>query len=299
MEIWSSVELFQFGPVASAAEHNGRDIYQGQNIRDRIYAWPLTARCRVEEQLVQAGFRDGMSGVPVTGRGLFALEYLLFYPGPDTACPAATTQNAWASLGADTIERRKNEYALASAADVHAYASDLVDAWDPRKGNFQQTFADAAGYKDESEAMNVLAWSLSYVERELKDWKLGIPAGLTMNDAVVPEAPYARLGVENIRANLRGFRSLFQGCGPNGEGIGFDDWLVAAGAPDLAAEIDAGWQQAQNAVDLLPPLDQASTSEVEAAFRAVRALTSPLKSRFFGGGPLGLQLPMTLDGDTD
>jgi predicted lipoprotein len=302
MRAWSRAELFQFGPASSSAQSAGRDTYQGKGLRDRIYAWPATARCRVEEEIVKQT-RD-ISGVLISGRGLYALEYALFYEGSDTACAAGTrAATEWATLSPEQIAERKAAYAVAVVHDIRAQIDALVDAWkpEPEGGNFKPLFVRASGYPNEQEALNVLGWALIYVERELKDWKLGLPAGYTMTAPVTgPEAPFARLGTEAIRANLRGFRALYQGCASDGSGLGFDDWLEAVGHGDLAGEITAAYAEAQAELDSFPPLDEASPEQLDSAYQALRKLTSLLKSDLFGtGSPINLKLPATVEGDTD
>ncbi len=303
MAVWSHLEVFQFGPLAAA----DMDVYQGQALRAFIYYWPYAARCKVEEQLASQKYAtSGMANVLTTGRGLTALEYLLFYGGSDTTCLAITpTAKTWATLGAAEIANRKVAYAVALADDVHTQAENLSTVFAPNGGNYEQKFVSASGYQDnEQEAMNVLAWALIYIEREVKDWKLGVPAGYTATwpgDPTSPfEAPYAQVATENLRANLRGFRSLFQGCGENGEGVGFDDWLRAVGQASLADDMVAAYENAQSVVDALPPLHQASPAQIDAAYQAVKALTDLLKADFFGAGSaLNLKLPATLEGDND
>jgi uncharacterized protein len=301
MAQWSLAELFQFGPAASAAMNAGKDTYEGQGLRDRIYGWPASARCRVEEEVVDR--TTNLANVLVSGRGLYAIEYALFHAGDDTECAAGSqVADAWSALSADERDARKAAYALAVARDVRAQAEALVNAWDPGQGNFEQTFVSAGGkYPNEQEALNVLGWALIYIEKEVKDWKLGIPAGHTMDPPVSgPEAPFARTATDNIRANLRGFRQLFEGCGDDGEGLGFDDWLNDAGHAELATELIAAWRGAQKAVDEMPPLHAASQPELDAAYQALRQLTTLLKSDLFGtGSPLNLKLPASVEGDTD
>jgi predicted lipoprotein len=303
MRVWSGLELFQFGPLSSAAAAAGKDTYQGKGIRDRVYAWPLAARCRVEEQVASGKYQStGMDTVLVSGRGLFALEYLLFYEGSDTGCtPASPTGVAWASLSPQTIAENKRIYARAVARDIATQATALRTAWDPAQGNFRAVFVSASGYPSEQEAMNVLAWALVYLEQEVKDWKLGIPAGYTLVHPVgQPESPYANIGTDDIRENMVGFRRLFQGCGEGGEGIGFDDWLDSAGHGALSGEIVAAWQAAKDVVDALPALPNASVSQLDAAYQALRHVTVPLKADFFGpGSALNLKLPATIGDDTD
>jgi hypothetical protein len=228
---------------------------------------------------------------------------VLFYDGADTECAASSqTAQAWGALSTDEIAARKAAYAVVVARDVRVQAETLVHAWSPSGGNFKQTFVSAGGkYPSEQEALNVLGWALVYVEKEVKDWKLGIPAGVTMDAPVSgPEAPFARAGSENIRANLRGFRQLFQGCGDGGEGIGFDDWLSEAGHADLASDMLSAWEASQAEADALPPLHEATPAELNSMYETLRRLTTLLKSDLFGAGsPLNLKLPASVEGDTD
>jgi predicted lipoprotein len=302
MDLWSVNELFQLGPLSSQSESAGKDSYQGQGIRELIYAWPLSARCRVEEQVASRGYTKGMGNVLVAGRGLFALDYLLFYSGSDTACSGtSTTGKAWPGLSEGDVVRGKLDYAAAVGHDIVQQMAVLRAAWSPDGGNFRPRFVDATGYPNEQEAMKVLGWALIYVEHEVKDWKLGLPAGHAASAPVSEaEGAYSDLGTRAIRANLRGFRSLFQGCGAEGEGLGFDDWLSEAGHPELARDIVAAWQTAQAFADGAPPLSQATPAELEAFYQAVKALTDLLKNDLFGAGsPLGLTLPKGVEGDTD
>lgn len=300
MDRWSEAELFQFGPAASVAESAGKDMYQGKGLRDRIYAWPTTAQCRVEEQVLAKP--RSLDGVLISGRGLFALEYALFSASDASACTASSeTAKRWNALSADERSERKASYARTVATDVRTQAENLLEAWSPDGGNFQDKFVRAQGYPDEQTALNVLAWALIYVEKEVKDWKLGIPAGYTLTSPVsTPESPFAHTGTANMQANLRGFRALFHGCGEAGEGLGFDDWLRAARHAELADEMLDALTGAEAALAKLGPLHEASKDELDVAYQAMRKLTDLLKSDLFGAGsPLNLKLPASVEGDTD
>ncbi len=298
----SVMELFQFGPLSSQSESAGKDSYQGQGYRERMYAWPLAARCRVEEQVALRAYTKDMSNVLVAGRGLFALDYLLYYAAADTACSAtSSTGKVWPSLSENELSLGKLEYATALGDDIVAQVQALRRAWAVDGGNFGPSFVDATGYPSEQEAMKVLAWALLYLEREVKDWKLGLPAGHTASAPIsVAEAAFSGLKTAAIRENLRGFRGLFQGCGVDGRGLGFDDWLTEAGHVALAQDILGAYADAQAAADASPELDVASAQEVETLYQAVKRLTDLLKNDLFGAGsPLGLALPKGIEGDTD
>jgi predicted lipoprotein len=297
MARWSAAELFQFGPAASVAF----DGYHGRGLRNLIYAWPNDGRCPVEEQLVRRTYlSDGFDAIRISARGLTALEYLLFYMGNDTACPASsTTAQQWAALDAETIGSRKRDYAHAMAEDLLARVQALHETWKPSGGNFRRTLVTANGYPDLHEALNVVAWGLVYVEREVKDFKLAPAAGVSML-VVAPEAPYSQTATENLRANLRGFRSLFQGCGPEGEGIGFYTWLQRANHSALADDMLDAWRDAQALADAFPGFHQASRAQFEQMYAAVKRLADLLKTEFFGtGSALNLKIPPIIGEDTD
>jgi predicted lipoprotein len=302
MQRWSVAELFQFGPAGSKVESAGRDPVHGQGIRDFVYAWPVVGRCRVEEQVILRGYERSWSQVQISGRGLFGLEYLLFYAGADHACsPNSATGSGWAALDAASLASAKLDYAVALSADVVEQVHGLREAWSPDGGNFRQTLIDATSYESEQQALNVIAWSLLYVEKEVKDWKVGIPAGVTLSHPVSQaEGTFSLSGIESIRENLRGFRALFQGCGEHGEGLGFDDWLNDVGQNQLSTDMLTALDGAQAAADAFPPLHEATKPELEALYQKLRALTLLLKADFFGpGSTLNLKLPAGVASDTD
>jgi uncharacterized protein len=302
MSVMSRVELFQYGPFGSNSESAGRDPVHGKGFHDLIYSWPAVARCRVEEQVIARTYEASWSQVLISARGLFGLEYLLFYPGADTACGASSdTAQTWATLSADELSQAKLDYAGAITTDMLSTIQKVRTAWSPDGGNFQQTLISASGYESDQQALNVIAWSLIYVEREVKDWKLGIPSGHTLNAPVtLAETSYARAGIESIRENLSGFRALFQGCGENGEGLGFDDWLTSVGQGDLATDMINALDGAEAAARDFPGIEQATPAELEAFYQTLRVFTSLLKTDLFGAGStLNLKLPAGVASDTD
>jgi predicted lipoprotein len=304
VDVWSEVELFQFGPLASSSEAAGKDTRQGKGIRELIYAWPQTVRYRVEEQVVNRLYLKGFDSETVytSARGLFALDYLLSYQGTDTACTATSVCGKnWAKQDAEGLASLKREYAAALGHDVVSRIRELRELWSPTGGNFRSSFVDLSGYDNEPQAMTTLAWALLYAEREIKDYKLGVPAGYTLSHPVtLPEMPYSGRSTEAIRGNLRGFRALFQGCSADGTGLGVDDWLSAAQHPELAQDIVTALDGAQAAAEAAPPLATAMPAELETFYRALKALTDLLKTDLFGAGsPLGLKLPDGIASDTD
>lgn len=296
MTEWSKMEVLQFGPVASSI----MDPYHGRGLRSFIHPWPQTNRCEVEKQIAMKGWAEGIETVLPAARGMYALEYALFYPGADTAClPGSPTGQAWQALAPADLQEAKNDYAVAVADNVLALALEVRNVWLPEGEDFKAKLLAFDGYKSEQEALNVVAWALFYVEKEVKDLKLAPRAGV-VTTAPIPETPFAGVDVDNVRANLRAFRSLFQGCSEGGAGVGFDDWLTAAGHAQLAAEMVAALDQAEAAADAFPAFDQASEPQFKELYDTLKTLTDLLKTRLFGSAsPLNLKLPSTAASDTD
>jgi len=307
---WQVAELFRFGPAGRSA-----DLDAGaKELRDQIYGWRAGGRCPVETALVDQTYtKPAFASSLVNIRGLGAGEYLLFYGGLDNECLPASAINkdgAWTALGQAEIESRKRAYAAAVAADILSNTQKLLQDWDPAGGNFRKLLTEpgtgGSPYANEQEALNAVFTGLNYIEKEVKDWKLAIPLGISAEcvSGFCPEAVesrYAHVSTANLRQNFVGFRRLFQGCGGKNTGLGFDDWLSAVGAEDLRSRMMAALDNAQAKVDALdPPLEVALTSNIDRVFdvyNALKGLTDLFKTEFIS--VLALKLPPSGGSDTD
>ncbi len=304
MDAWQIDEVMQVGPASSSANLGGGDI------RDQIYSWPLTSRCAMEETLVSKGYETDIAVQLINRRGLAAIEYLLFYEGAATACPAGSpivSGGTWAALTPADREARRWAYAAAAATDVRLRADGLVQKWE---GGFQETLTTAgpsnAVYKTQLAAINAMSNALFYVEHDVKDVKLSRPLGL--RDCTTPpclellESQYAARSKANVKANLEGFRRIFEGCGPNHQGPGFDDLLISVGAEALSTRMVAATVKAEEALTAIeePDLNPALTvdpASVRALYDAIKAMSDILKTEI--PSVLDLEIPNSLEGDND
>jgi len=308
MDAWQVLEAMQVGPALPRSQPGGAEL------RDNIYSWPLVSRCAVEEQLVARGYESpDFPTMLVSRRGLYALEYLLFYEGVDTACPPTSpvvSGGTWAALPAEELQARKRAYAAAAAKAVRERADQLVDAWEPGKGNFAGTLETAgtgnAVYPSVQMALNSVSDGLFYIDLEVKDLKLARPLGL--RDCAAETCPelleslYAGRSKANLRANMVGFRRIAEGCGEGFAGKGFDDLLEAVGSELLAAKVRERLVAAEAALGAIeePELALALVQDkasVRAYYDALKGVTDLLKTEVVT--VLDLELPQTLEGDND
>ena len=260
MLAWQQVEVMQIGPTASSITALG-----GEDRRDAIYAWPSTDLCGVDEALVAGGWQAGqdwVDGSLVSVTGLDALEYLL-YKGVDNACAPNHPLNAdgtWEALGNEEREQLRAAMASVLASAVLHEAETLEARW---VGGYSDELASGEGFASQSEALNAVYDALFYIEIATKDLKLA--SGSEHLDSGIAGPA--------VVANLQAFRQLFTG----GEGIGFDDLLVAHGhesvATTLLTELDEALVAAEAINGPIEPGDPA----VEQAYDALSDVTTLLK----------------------
>jgi len=162
------------------------------------------------------------------------------------------------------------------------------------------------GFASEQAALNAVSDGLFYIEREVKDLKLGLPLGKTdgCSSTSCPddiESQYARVARDHVRNNLVGFQRVFDGCDAAAE-TGFDDLLRTLGAGTLADRMIEDIAAAIVTADSLESSDlvtliQSDKASVDALHAAVKRITDALKTDFVT--VLDLELPTNLEGDND
>jgi predicted lipoprotein len=301
MDAWEQAEAALIGP---AAMDSGA-------LRDRIYSWPLVSSCAVDQDVMLK--RDDPAydiRTRLTNRrGLDALEYVLFAPSLDHTCPIQSEPIGWDAL--DDAQRRAARCAFAAdaAIDVGEAAAIVTQAWSPSGGDFLGDLSRAgeagSSFSSAQEAVNVVSDAMFYVDSEVKDMKLGEPAGIVPNRCGTVqepcpdelELPHATYSKQSVAANLIGLEQVFIG----GDGLGFDDFLIELGAGELAQTMRAELTAARAATDAIPgTLTEALTDDyasIAAAHAAVKLFTDNLKSQFLT--VLGLEIPDGAAGDND
>lgn len=307
---WQYNEPLRAGPAGEARSYIG-----GEGLRDRIYSWPTSRPCGVDQNIVSERYTEDsfFTAQLVNVLGLDALEYLLWHTGDGNACPSQVEINAtgtWNAIAPAERARRRAAYARVLAAQVAAEAEALHAAWSPDGGDFAGQLAaagsDGSPYPTARDALEQVFHGLYYLDQVAKDQKLAIPTALAVDCPTATgcpedvEAPRAGLARQALEHNLRAGRALFQG-GDDPDAPGFDDLLVAAGAADLAEDMARDFDDAIAAfAGDTPALAQLIVDDLPAAqalHARVKAITDDLKSRFVV--VLDLNVPASGAADND
>lgn len=310
MDLWQELELYQFGPEGPATQ-----VVGGQDLREEIYSFPITNTCRVDQETVENNFPNAnFTDNELTNvYGFDALEYLLFNASTQNNCPPQADINSngsWDALvNSGDLDQRRADYAVVVAQDILANATALKNAWEAGQGDFSAQFSlaglNGSVYPSAQAAANDVFAGMFYLDLLTKDVKLGRPAGVIGATTVDPsqvESFYARRSKEHVLANLRAFRKLYLGNDPADPARpGFDDWLVAVGANQLAMDLQTAIDDAISAVQNIPgTLHDAVTNDlasVQSAIDAIRVITNFLKAQF--PSVLNLSVPNQGAGDND
>jgi len=308
MSIWQELEMMQLGPLGSSLSVMG-----GQDLRARIYSWPLLNLCEVDRQTIGESYDDPdalaqISGAPI---GLWAIEYLSFTDDPGNNCAPfdpINQEGTWESM-ADMVPERRLTYAASLSTLVRRRAEELVDAWSPADGNFLEELSNptrsGSVYRTAQEGLNAISDALFYLDRETKDMKLGAPLGITgCSAAQCPEAlesQWALRSKEHVIANLLGFQAVFLGGAPGDDDLGFDDLLRDMGADGVADDMARALTAAIAATEEVPGTFRDALTQNEAAMTtahtALISVTDILKSEFLS--VLDLEAPDRAAGDND
>jgi predicted lipoprotein len=302
IDSWERLDAVLVGPAAM----------DNKTLRDRIYGWPLLSPCGLDRDTASRFADPGsynITGKLSNVRSLSAVEYLLFNTSTMHGC--ATTPVGWDALGAD-LPRARCRLAQVIAADVHAASGSLHAAWRADGGDYVGVLARAgrgSTIASAQEGVNQISDGFFYVDRQVKDMKLGEPAGIAANVCGTVQAPcvrevelqYGDRATFAIRANLVGLRRVFTGSGGAVDGPGFDDFLQALGSGDVAdrmtASLDAAIAKANALPDSFLGALTSDYAAIVATHTSVKVFTDDLKSQFLT--LLALEIPDDVAADND
>ena len=300
MSTWQMIELMQVGP-----------LYDDDNARrNRIYSWPDTNACLVDQDVVAAeDSAYDITGQSAPRKGLDALEYLLFDNDLNHKCTVAglepvgwndrtdedriQTRCDFAAIVSDDIVSGANDI-VAQGTGTDGYASIIKDAGNP--GSSFETTLDA---------VNDISDGLFYFTGPVKDGKIATPVGLRANNCgLIPcaqdaESIYSDVSLDSIITNMKALRLLLIGGAE--DDTGFIDFLTDVGDTDTANNIIAALDEAITLAESFSGTYSEILSQnpegIEQLHTEVNDVDDILKTDFIES--LALELPSTSAGDND
>jgi predicted lipoprotein len=311
MTVWQQAELMQLGPLTA----------NESALRNVIFSWPSKSLCGVDQDT--AYFEDGvinknnsrpynLKDRTFTRRGLLSLEHLLFNTSYAHNCSLENEALAdWNSRTEQSIRIARCEFATEVSKDLNENAQLLVSQWVAADGYANELKgAGEVGntFATPLKAINAISDALFYFDKEVKDFKLGVPLGKFENSCGMSvcskdvENAISKHSLENLKANIMAFEKLFLGNGNDGQTqIGFDDFLVQSNAQSTRDIMISGINEAKAATNAIETsLYDALSNEsdkVESTHAKVKDVTDQLKNDFIN--KLALELPKTSAGDND
>lgn len=264
---WQDASPYQFGPAEMHLLRPSLNTYPAdtQQIRDNI----------------DSGDYDLGTIANRAAAGFPAMGYLLHGLGDSDA------QILDRYTGSGEAQKRR-DYLLAVAGRIRGLVDETVSGWQAGQGDYLGTFLseERAGNDVGSSLGMLLNAVVQHYERFLRDGKIGIPSGVKSAGVPRPsavESYYGGYSAELALANLKKVRRFFRGQSADGpDGVGLEENLEAAGAGELAGEINRELDEAVEALELLnDPLHAQIESDNEpvlAAFSELQDVVTLMKA---------------------
>jgi|GEM_PF-1447429 len=236
---WKTVEGYRVGPMDELRNFNSIDFWPRR--QDALDGYLAGTDAPTEDSVRLGG---------VAGRGFPVIEYILWHAEDDL-------MGNLAYLG----EGIHCAWAVAAAADLSTTLTTLHNAWSPDDGDFVGTLATSGQSPDSFDsaqtALDLIVNDLIGHVEGMKGIKLNKPLG--DRDGAEPdpcdsESYLAHHGLDDLRANLDGFRRAYIGSvdgEPHANSLhqAVADLSDDALADDILAKVD----EAEAALSTLPP----------------------------------------------
>lgn len=233
MSIYHRLEAFKLGVLRNNAEELGLSFY----------AWPLQNSCRIDLEIAKnSGKNESELGTKSFNlMGLGALETILFTKTGSHNCPSSPVfLTKWMSESAKTRHFDQCNYMKNVTKALLSSTKILSNKWDPKLENFTLSMVKGKSRAQKLLSLNELSNSLFYVEKIVKDLKVGTPSGiLNCKLTSCPESSehlLSKMSIEAIISNLQGFYYAFNGIDPDTgfNGMGMDDYLTSQSHASIA-----------------------------------------------------------------
>ncbi len=277
---WQAVSVFDIGPATT------------ENMRISINTFPADVS-QINSNVSSGNYNlSTLSSLPA--EGLPALDYLLFGTGADNnAILIQYTTDANAA--------NRKAYLAAVSAIIKTKATNVLNGW---KTTYPAIFINANG-TDVGSSVGMLTNELNEDFEVLKNYEIGIPLGIQSMGTTFPtkvQAYYSKISLQLALLHLQAIQNVYEGKSAQGDGLGFDDYLVEAKAQynggslndAIIAQFATATAKLQALSDPLALQITSNPTGVNAAYAALQLQTVLLKTDM----PSALGILITY-GDTD
>ena len=257
---WQAVSVFEFGPAAQLE----------LRVNTNTYPADIT---QINSNITSKTYNPGLLA-NLAAKGLPAMDYLLFGTGANNT--AILTQFTTGGNAAYS-----KTYLAALSAELKANATTVLTAWN---STYKTTFINADG-TDVGSSVGQLTNQLVYDYETLKNYEIGIPAGVQSMGTTYPQkvqAYYSKISVQLVLLHLQAIQNIYLGA----SGLGFDDYLVNVNAKynngslndAIVAQFASATAKLQVLTDPLSANIQSNNTAVVAAYTELQKLTVLLKT---------------------
>lgn len=248
---WQRAGHFAFGPA-------GGELNESEYLAEFMNTYP-TNTSKIESALANAQY--AFTTANVDRQGLAAMDYLINGLGGDD-------QAILNHYSKDSDKQAHRDYLKAVADKMQEKAKAVHEKWIGGPLNYIATFTANTGNDAGSPLTLMVNGTITYYERNIRDGKIGIPAGIRSLGTPLPEKVEARykgdVSLMLAEESLEAYRDFYLGRAKNGnDGLGLQDYLAATGVKQFTMET---------------PLHQAITDQMGQSIIHVQALPSPLQS---------------------
>lgn len=266
-QVYQHVAFYNLGPA------------EEQLLNQTLNTFPATKN-DIEDN-VSSGTYDLATISNYDAKGFPALDYLLYGLAEDEA-------DVLAYYTTDENASHRRQYLLDVVEDIDVHSKLVLEAWQETGGNYVATFVSRTGVDAGGAVSMLINAMVQYLERDLRDAKIGIPLGVRSLNVPIPancEARYGQQSVALASASIKTLQNIYTGTGELNS-IGLDDYLVAINARYQGTSLDEAIREqlslAITKIGAIPePLEETvmnnQTPPTE-AYQALQKLTLLLKA---------------------
>ena len=266
LQKWQKVAPLNFGPAQETDLLNNINIYPTDTTQINLYISEATANLYVDTKFDE--------------KGLPAIDYLI-HPGLNLSNQIIIDKFNDATMG-----QRYKDYLTFLVTDLKNRINEVVDMWNPAKGNYVKTFVDNTDASVGGSLSIYVNTIIQYFEIHVREGKIAIPSGIRniFSGQITPEKTEAfyngSISKLMLIESLQSYQELFSGDSES-VGYGIYDALIALDFEDLANDINHHLAAAKELVNKLQaPLQEALVNDpesVKAIFIEMQKLVLLLK----------------------